>query len=213
MNPTLPESIRILLADDHALFSDGLALQLTQADPAVTVVGQVFRGADVLPAVHQHTPHVVLLDINLPAPNGIECVRALSAAFPAVKTVMLTMYAYKRFINECREAGAAAYLLKHVRVPAMLNTIRRVMTGERIFPTQPASADLHADDSFVARFKLTPTEVKIISLIRQGLSTPQIAEKLFVGFETVKSHRKNIYRKLNIAHLAELLNFARENGL
>ncbi len=212
MTPTLTEPIRILLADDHALFSDGLALQLTQADPAVTVVGQVFRGADVLPAVHQHSPHVVLLDINLPAPNGIECVRALSAAFPAVKTVMLTMYAYQRFINECREAGAAAYLLKHVRVPAIIDTIRRVLTGERIFPTSP-TADLHADDSFVVRFKLTTTEVKIISLIRQGLSTPQIGEKLFFGTETVKSHRKNIYRKLGITHLSELLDFAREHGL
>ncbi len=212
MNPALPESIRILLADDHTLFSDGLTLQLTQADPAVTVVGQVFRGIDVLPAVQEHTPHVVLLDINLPAPNGIECVRQLSVAFPAVRTVMLTMYAYQHFIDECQEAGAAAYLLKHIRVPAMLDTIRRVLTGERVFPATPAT-DLYADDDFVIRFKLTPTEIKIISLIRQGCSTKQIGEKLFVSFETVKSHRKNIYRKLNIAHLHELLNFARENGI
>ncbi len=84
--------------------------------------------------------------INLPAPNGIECVRALLAAFPAIKTVM-------------------------------------------------------------------PTEVKTISLIRQSLSTPQIVEKLFVGTETVKSHRKNIHCKLNITHLSELLDFAREHGL
>ena len=203
--------IRILLADDHALFNDGLALQLTHADPTITVVGQVFRGTDVLPAVQEYRPHVVLLDINLPTPNGIDCVRQLATSFPAVKTVMLTMYAYQRFIDECRNAGAAAYLLKHVRIPAMLDTIRRVLAGERIFPESTAT-DLHAEDNFVMRYKLTPTELKIISLIRQGLSTSQISEKLFVGFETVKSHRKNIYRKLNITHLSELLDFAKENG-
>ncbi|MEZ0539112.1 response regulator [Fibrella arboris] len=205
-------SIRVLLADDHALFSDGLALQLTQASPAVTVVGQVFRGGDVLPAVQQYAPHVVLLDINLPVPNGIDCLRQLSATYPAVKTVMLTMYAYQHFITECREAGAAAYLLKSVRVPVMLDTIVRVLTGERIFPA-PTVPDMHAEDSFVTRFKLTPTELKIIALIRQGRSTQQIGDQLFVSFETIKSHRKNIYRKLNITHLSQLLDFAHEEGL
>ena len=212
MIPILPEPIRILLADDHALFSDGLALQLTQADSSLTVVAQVFRGGDVLPAVHECSPNIVLLDINLPAPNGIECLQQLSATFPSVKTIMLTMYAYRRFINECYDAGAAAYLLKHVRVPAMLDTIRRVLAGERIFPTPP-TPDLHADDSFVVRFKLTPTEIKIIKLIRLGLSNPQIGDKLFVAVETVKSHRKNIYRKLAITNLSELINFAIEHGL
>ncbi|WP_375448274.1 response regulator [uncultured Fibrella sp.] len=204
--------VRILLADDHALFSDGLALQLTQANPAVTVVGQVFRGSDVVPAVQRYSPHVVLLDINLPVPNGIDCLRQLSATYPAVKTVMLTMYAYQHFINECREAGAAAYLLKHVRVPVMLDTIARVLIGERVFPV-PTVPDMHAADSFVTRFKLTPTELKIIALIRQGRNTQQIGEQLFVSFETVKSHRKNIYRKLNITHLSQLLDFAHEQGL
>ncbi|WP_020603414.1 response regulator [Spirosoma spitsbergense] len=212
MIPILPEPIRILLADDHALFSDGLALQLTQSDSSVTVVAQVFRGSDVLPAVHECSPDIVLLDINLPAPNGIECVRQLSATFPSVKTIMLTMYAYRRFINECYDAGAAAYLLKHVRVPAILDTIRRVLAGERIFPTPP-TIDLHADDSFVVRFKLTPTEIKIIKLIRLGLSNPEIGHKLFIAVETVKSHRKNIYRKLAITNLSELINFAIEYGL
>ncbi|MBO0934692.1 response regulator [Fibrella aquatilis] len=205
-------SVRILLADDHTLFSDGLALQLAQADPAMTVVGQVFRGADVLPAVQAHTPHVVLLDINLPAPTGIECLRQLSDTYPAVKTIMLTMYAYKRFVDECRGAGAAAYLLKHVQISTMIDTIRRVLIGERIFPTSP-TVDLHAADSFVVRFKLTPTELKVIRLMRQGLNTQQIGDQLFVSFETVKSHRKNIYRKLTITHLSDLIAFAHEHGL
>jgi DNA-binding NarL/FixJ family response regulator len=212
MTLSTPTPVRILLADDHALFSDGLALQLTQAEPRFQVVGQVARGADLLPAVQAHTPHVVLLDINLPAPNGLDCLRNLSATYPAVKTVMLTMYAYQRFVAECREAGAAAYLLKHVQIPVMLDTIRRVLTGERVFPATP-TLDLHAADSFVARFKLTPTEVKIIGLIRQGANTQQLADQLFISQETVKSHRKNIYRKLEISSLQELLAFAYEQGI
>lgn len=172
----------------------------------------MFRGADVLQAVQQYHPHVVLLDINLPAPNGIECVRQLATHFPAVRAIMLTMYAYQWFIDECRKTGAAAYLLKDVRIPAMLDTIRRVLTGERVFPASPKT-DLHEDDPFVTQFKLTPSEIKVIALIRQGLSNPQIGEKLFVGAETIKSHRRNIYQKLNISHVSELIEFARQHGI
>lgn len=213
MSITPTEMIRILLADDHALFCDGLTLQLTQADPSLKVVGQVLRGIDVLPAVQQLAPHVVLLDINLPAPNGIECVRQLVAGFQEVKAVILTMYDYQRFIQESREAGAAGYLLKHTHIAEIISTIYRIQSGERVFPEKALPDSAKADSSFVTEFKLTPTEINVIRLIRQGFSSTQIGEQLFVGYETVKSHRKNIYRKLNIKHLSELLEFARAHNL
>ncbi len=215
MSTTPPETIRILLADDHALFCDGLAMQLTKADPCLKIVGQVLRGADVLPAVLQLAPHLVLVDINLPAPNGIACVRQLTAEFPGVKAIMLTMYDYHRFQQEAREAGAAGYLLKHIRVSAIVDAIYRVMAGTNIFPDTAISdqSGNHPGNRLTEQYKLTPTEIKVITLIRQGLSSTQIGEQLFVGYETVKSHRKNIYRKLNINHLSGLLEFARIHHL
>lgn len=215
MSITSAEPIRILLADDHALFCDGLALQLAQADPALKIVGQVLRGTDVLPAVQHLTPHLVLLDINLPAPNGVACVRELAAEFPTVKAIILTMYNYQRFIQECREAGAAGYLLKQARASEIIQAIYQVLSGKRVFPDlvpfhPPADEQ---GSGLTEQYKLTPTEIKVIALIRQGLSSTQIGEQLFVGYETVKSHRKNIYRKLNINHLSALLEFARAHNL
>jgi len=206
--------IRVLLADDHVLFSDGLVLQLHAGESSVEVVGQVWRGNEVLPAVHRLSPDVVLLDINLPQLSGIDCARLLVRDFPSVRVLMLTMYDYQKFIDQCRSIGVAGYLLKSERVETIIQTVRQVYSGQTNglpdhFPNAPASHGSD-DDALVRRFNLTPTEVKIIGLVHKGLSSQQIAGRLFVSYETVKSHRKNIYRKLNIAHLSELINFANE---
>ncbi|GAB4016461.1 response regulator [Spirosoma koreense] len=207
----LPE-IRLLLVDDHALFSDGLVLQLDTPQSSVTVVGQVFQGDEVLPAISQYQPDVVLLDINLPQVNGIECARQIIDSYPDVRIIMLTMYDYQKLIDECRSIGVSGYLLKSERAETILRVIERVYAGETHFPALPARPHFE-NNVFISHYKLTPTEVKIISLIHQGLSSQQIADQLFISFETVKSHRKNIYRKLNISSLAELINFANEYAL
>lgn len=188
-------------------------MQLSYEDSPVAVVGQVFRGSDVLLAVHRLGPDVVLLDINLPAPNGLDCARRLRQEFPAVWVVMLTMYAYPKFVEECRRLGVAGYLLKEERVETIVSALQRVGAGGTVFPKTAPAPNAHEGDEFVQRFKLTPTEVKLIGLLRRGWSSQEIAAQLFVSFDTVRSHRKNIYRKLGINHLSELVDFARENGL
>ena len=194
------------------MFNDGLALQLSSADPAINIVAQVFDGTAVLPAVLAHTPDVVLLDINMPRRNGLDCARELIRDFPRAHIIMLTMYAYRKFIDECHAIGVAGYLLKHERAEVIVQSIRRVLAGERVFPPKQATA-VHEADFFIRQFKLTPTELKIIGLIRQGLSSQQMANRLFTSFETVRSHRKNIHRKLEISRIAELIEFATEHGL
>ncbi len=204
--------IRVLLVDDHVLFNDGMVLQLSYTGSPVEVAGQVFRADDVLHAVQRLSPDVVLMDINLPQQTGIDCARTLLHHVPDLHVVMLTMYNYRKFIDECRELGVSGYVLKDERIEVIIDAIKRVMAGERVFPTEPSN-HRNQPDRFVQQFGLTPTEVKIIGLIREGLSSQQIAERLFVSFETIRSHRKNIYRKLNIDHVAKLLDFANEHGL
>lgn len=201
--------IRVLIVDDHILFNDGLVLQLSDAGTLVEVVGQVFRGNDVLPAVHRTQPDVVLLDINLPQQTGLSCARQLLDAYPAIRIIMLTMYGYRKFIDQCRQIGVAGYLLKHERIDLIIRTIHDVYDGKTSFP-QGELISSHEEDFFIRQFKLTPTELKIITLIRQGLSSQQVAAQLHIGYETVRSHRKNIYRKLEITHLSELIAFANE---
>ncbi|WP_247235532.1 response regulator transcription factor [Telluribacter sp. SYSU D00476] len=208
----IPSRIRVLIADDHVMFNDGLALQLTLKDSSLEVISQVYRGEDVLPAVQRFSPHIVLLDINLPKLNGIDCARLIIKHSPSVRVIMLTMYAYRKFIKECYALGIAGYLLKNERADTIIDTIHKVMNGHLVYPeTHPSNA--HEDDFFIKKFKLTPTEIKIIGMIRRGLSSQQIANTLYVSFETIRSHRKNIYRKLSINHVSELIDFANEYGL
>lgn len=205
----------ILIADDHQLFNDGLKNLLSAADSPFRVVGQVFSGHEVIPAVVQHQPDILLLDINLPHRNGLDLAKELQQGFPAVKIIVLTMYSYLKFVNDFQLLGVAGYLLKNVRQDELLTCIRQVVAGERYFDAQLTSRvpDPHADDIFIKKFSLTPRELEVIRLMRDGLTSPEIAARIFLSEETVKTHRKNIYFKLGINSLAELIRFANEQGL
>lgn len=208
-------STTILIADDHQLFSDGLRTLLTTAHSPFTVIGQVYDGRDVIPVVHQLQPDLILLDINLPHRNGVDIARQLRREFPLVGVVIITMYSYQKLTEELRAVGVAGYLLKSASPDRLMTCLTSVVSGKPFFdqlPNEPAVA-LHEIDLFAKQFSLTPREIEIIRLIRNGLSTPQIAERLFLSVETIKTHRKNIYFKLGINSVAALILFANEQGI
>ncbi len=192
------ELTTILIADDHQLFSDGLRTLLSNANSRFTVIAQVYDGRDVIPVVHQHQPDVVLLDINLPHRNGVDIAQQLRREFPCVKVIIVTMYSYQKLIEELQEVGVAGYLLKSASSERLITCLNRVISGNVFFdhPPNERATDTRETDPFVKQFSLTPREIEIIRLIRNGLSTFQIAEKLFVSAETIKTHRRNIYYKL-----------------
>ncbi|QDK81579.1 response regulator transcription factor [Spirosoma sp. KCTC 42546] len=208
-------STTVLIADDHQLFSDGLRTLLTSVSPSYTVIGQVYDGRDVIPVVHTLQPELVLLDINLPHRNGIDIARQLQQEFPRVRVVIITMYTYKTLIEELRGAGVAGYLLKSASPDRLHTCLVNVMKGQSDYdlPVPGFSPDLHRGDLFIKQFSLTPRETELISLMRQGLSTPEMADRLFLSEETIKTHRKNIYFKLGISKLSELIQFAHGHGL
>lgn len=203
---------KILIADDHTLFNEGVRLLLQDT---YTIVGQVHDGKEVLHAVQVQNPDVILLDINLPLINGFELAQTLKKSFPRLKIIFLSMYSEPRFVEQARQIGVDGYLLKHATKQELITGIEQVRLGQHYFDPKLTAqqTNLHQDDHFVKTYALTPREVQIIRLVKQGFSNPQIAEKLFIVQETVKSHRKNLYYKLNINNLAELIAFANENGL
>ncbi|QIP12654.1 response regulator transcription factor [Spirosoma aureum] len=205
----------ILIADDHQLFNDGLRTLLTFEGSPFQVVGQVYRGDDVILGIHQLQPDVVLLDINMPHRNGIDVARQIVRDYPTVRVVIISMYNYQKFVDELKEIGVAGYLLKSASQQELISCLQSVITGGRYFDIKlnGKAAALHQEDEFVKRFKLSPRELEIIVLMREGLSAPEIARQLFISEETVKTHRKNIYYKLDINNLAELIRFANEHGL
>ncbi|GAB3909224.1 response regulator transcription factor [Larkinella knui] len=205
----------ILIADDHQLFNDGLRTLLTFEGSPFKVIEQVYSGSDVIPAIHLVNPDLVLLDINLPNRNGLDIARQVASDFPSVQVVIISMYSYRKFVDELKKIGVAGYLLKSASKQELIACLQNVMKGIAYFDAtlNGKSATLHQGDDFVKKFKLSSRELEIIVLMKQGLATPEIAIQLFLSEETVKTHRKNIYYKLKIKNLAELIRFVSEQGI
>lgn len=212
---TRTKMTKILIADDHQLFNDGMKMMLS-AEDNLQIVGQVFSGKDVLDAVHRMQPNVVLMDINMPHLNGLEAAEKLLKNYPAVRIIMLTMYSDRKFVEDCQRMGVPGYILKNSGVDEVLTAIETVLAGKRYYDpklTKSTTHHQHADDSFQKQFQLTKREIEIISLVGQSFTNDEMAEKLFLSVATVKTHRNNINLKLGINKPADLVKFAVEHGL
>lgn len=207
----IPPMTKILIADDHQLYSDGLRYTL---EKEFTVVSQIFHGRDVLFEIQRHFPHLAILDINLPGTNGLDLGRVIRNDFPEVKLVFLSMYREEAFIKIARDMGAGGYFCKESSGADILQGIKRVLGGESVFETsRPEIRSGHSHDYFVKTFSLSRRELEVIRQIRLGMSSEQIAEAMCLSYETIKSHRKNIFFKLNIGKVSELIAFAIQNGI
>ena len=214
MQPDDPN--RILLIDDHRLFNDALKILLNeQLD--LTVCGQVFQATDVLPAIQRTSPHLILLDVNLQGTNGIDLGRTILADYSHTRVLILTMYNQPKLLDEARRVGLHGYMLKDATTTDLLRGVRTVLSGNTHFdpnvgnPLPPLNDPF--GDEFAQRLNLTFREVEVIRLIKEGLSNEQIAVRLHLSVETVKTHRKNIHFKLGITKVTDLIQFAIRHGL
>lgn len=203
---------KLLIADDHTLFNEGVKQLISDH---YNIVGQVFDGKDVLTMVMVTRPDVILLDINLPSINGFDLATELRKSFETIKIIFLSMYTEPRFIEQSKQLKVDGYLLKNSTKEELILGIDSVLNGENYYDQKlnQLRPSPHQDDFFVKQFSLTPREIEIIRMIKDGMNTTEIAEKLFLGLETVKTHRKNIYFKLSISKLTELLKFALDNNI
>jgi DNA-binding NarL/FixJ family response regulator len=203
---------KILIAEDHQIFNDGLKTILSTD---FEIVAQVFHGREVIHGIQTHCPQIVVLDINLPGISGLELGKTIKKSFSAIKLVYLSMYNEVSFVKAAKEIGADGYLLKDTAGKEILSAIKAIEKGEEFFDNRlnQSLPNLHNEDYFVKKFALSKRELEVISLVRQGLSSEQIASKLALSFETVRSHRKNIFLKLGFNKNSELVEFALNNGL
>jgi DNA-binding NarL/FixJ family response regulator len=196
--------IRVVLADDHALFRSGLHELLEQH--GVDVAGEAEDGASAVEVVRDTAPDVVLMDVNMPAMSGIEATKRIRAVAPTAQVVMLTVSPDEQDVEESIYAGACGYLLKDAPVDQILAAIRAAAAGEsHLSPriaanilehvrTSPGRPDLPGE----ARAELTERETEVLRLIAEGKENPQIAEELFISVQTVKNHVSNILAKLEV---------------
>lgn len=211
--------IRILLVDDHKILRDGIC-SLVKGYDDMEIIGEAADGRSALRLVQELSPDVVIMDISMPDLNGIDATRKITADFPNVKVIALSMHYDKQFVAEIFKAGAAGYLIKDSAFDELEHAVRIVMQNktyinpqiaslviESLVTTQPSTSN-HKTFSL-----LTEREREVLQLISEGKSTKLIAADLNVSAKTVESHRRQVMGKLNIRNVAELTKYAIREGL
>ncbi|NRQ33364.1 response regulator transcription factor [Nonomuraea sp. NN258] len=211
------EPIRVLLADDHPVYRDGLALLLGSI-PGIEVAGTAADGAEAVERAADLQPDVVVMDVRMPGLDGIEATRRIAADSPHIGVVVLTMSEEDATLFAAMRAGARGYLVKGANQAEIVRAITAVAHGEAIFGPAVARrvADFFAGPTLAgnpAFPQLTPRELEILSLIAAGRANAQIATALFLSPKTVRNNVSNIFAKLHVADRAEAIVRARQAGL
>jgi DNA-binding NarL/FixJ family response regulator len=214
--------IKLMIADDHKLFREGLKALLAVTDD-IEIVAEAEDGDSALKKSTELQPDVILMDINMPGLNGIHATQQIVEKFPQIGIIMLTMLEDDASVFNAMRAGARGYLLKGADPQEVLSVIRAVAEGQALFgpaiamrlmnyfkelSLRPSSPQLHT--SFP---DLTERELEVLRLISQGLNNQEIAQKLVLSPKTVRNHITNIFSKLQVADRAQAIVRAREAGV
>jgi two-component system, NarL family, response regulator NreC len=213
------KTIRVLLADDHALIRAGLRL-VVQLHPEFTVVGEADDGRQAVAMAQSLKPDVVVMDIGMPNLNGIEASRQIRESLPETQVVMLSMHSDEGYILQALKAGARAYLLKDSAESDLARAIHAAADGKSFF--SPAVGKVLLED-YMRKLRrtggedsydlLTPREREILQLVAEGKSSKEIASLLDLSVYTVETHRSRIMQKLNLRGVPELILYAVRKGI
>jgi DNA-binding NarL/FixJ family response regulator len=216
------QPIRILIADDHPIFRDGLR-RLLEAEPGLKVIGEAQDGAEAVRLTRQLRPDILLLDLAMPRHPGLEALRDLSVGSGnGVRVILLTAAAEKHQIVEALQLGARGVVLKDSATQLLLKSIHTVMTGEYWVGRESVSnlvqylrtlVQSSSEESRQKKFGLTPRELEIVSAVVAGYSNKEIAEYFKISEDTVKHHLSNIFDKLGVSTRLELALFAVNQAL
>lgn len=200
--------IKVLLVDDHTIVIEGLRAVL-EGHERIEIAAIANNGEEALSILKEKTDiKVVVLDINMPVMDGLTCAKRIKSSYPKVKIIVLTMYAQKSFIEEILKIGVDGSLLKSNSGKELEEAILRVSSGKSYYDLIHEFNDVNEQ---VLQYKLGDREIEIIKLLAEGLTSYQIAEKLFISENTVKTHRKNILKKTELHNTSQLIQFALNN--
>lgn len=209
---------RVIIADDHPVVVQGIKDVLEESGN-FSVVGTFNEGRALLQSPMLASADVLLLDLNMPALDGLQALVQLSRLKLPLKVIVVTTYLSLQLVERCREAGASGYLIKSENLYQLTKIIESVMAGENVFPDfshqeQLLQNDFSYFDEFLKKYKLTKREVEIIRLVCNDLHSKEIAGKLCLSTFTVQTHRRNIVKKLGLDDSKiSLYRFASENGI
>jgi DNA-binding NarL/FixJ family response regulator len=213
--------IRVLLADDHALFREGLA-GILDAQPDLEVIGEAGDGLEVIVKAQELKPDLIVMDVSMPGCDGVEATQRIKKNLPEVTIVMLTVRNEDEKLFEAIKSGAQGYLLKSIRSRDLVSLLRGAVQGEAAITSSMGGRMLEEfrrlaqqesrfpDDDAIS---LTRREQEVLSLVAEGATDQEIAQELSISIHTVKSHMRNILGKLHLSHRHEAALFALREGL
>jgi len=213
----MEDKIRVLIADDHTLFREGL-VSLLDSIPDIEVVASVEDGGQSIKAAAEHLPDVILMDLQMPEVNGIEATRRIIETSPHIGVIMVTMFEDDDSVFAAMRVGARGYILKGADQDDMVRAIRAVARGEALFGPSIAKRLMNYFYPSVqpppqAFPELTDREREVLELVAQGLANAEIAGKLSISLKTVRNHVSNIFNKMQVTDRVQAAIRAREAGM
>jgi two-component system, NarL family, response regulator NreC len=206
--------IRILLADDHTLFRQGIKT-LLGVEPDMQVIGEAANGNEAVERAEELRPDLVLMDVGMPGLSSFEATRQIRKNFPATKVLMLTMYDDEDYLVEGMDVGASGYVLKDTPSAQLVAAIRDVSNGGSYLSPRMLSqlvddfrSRLRSDNRLPRFATLTPREKEVLKMLAEGSSSKEIAGDLNLSVKTVEAHKFNLMRKLDIHNKAQLVQYA-----
>lgn len=219
MNNT--EEIRVVMADDHEIFRDGFRLTLSRA-AGITLVAEASDGIELVKQVTEHQPHVVITDIKMPNMDGIAAARQISARWPSVGIIGLSMFDEEELIVEMLEAGASGYLLKNADKAEVIEAIKAVHRKESFYCRHTSNRlammigqKRHGSQSNSSKPKveLTEKEAEVLQLVCNEFTNKDIADRLYLSVRTVEGLRIKIMEKMDVSNSVGMVVFAMQHGL
>jgi len=211
------DAYRIVLADDHPLFRQGIR-KIIEERAGLKVVGEVSDGLELLELLKKAPPDLVIMDIAMPNLRGIEATREAKVVCPEVKVLILTMYNNPEYLHHSLLAGADGYVLKEDSYKELFSAIKKIRKGEIYLPQNLSDqmpeevVQRRASDSKKFFDRLTLREREVLKLVSEGRSSKEIADLLFISVRTAEHHRANLKKKLDIHRTAELTKYAIRKG-
>ncbi len=215
------KTIKVLLVEDHDIVRQGISA-LLENDPEIEVVGEAFNGADALQKIRKLQPDIILMDMNMPVMNGLECTLQVKKEFPNKKVLILSMHDHESYLIDLLDAGADGYLLKNTSKDELRFAIRKVANdGMYMGPefTLNMLAKYKASNSYLSpaannnNHGITEREMDVLKLVAEGKTNNEIARELFTSVRTIETRRKNLLDKTGTTNSATLIRYSLKNGL
>jgi DNA-binding NarL/FixJ family response regulator len=210
------EKLKLIIADDHTMFLQGI-ISLIEHESSIKIVGKAVNGIEVLNILKIQSADIVILDISMPEMDGIELSKILKKEYPFIKIIIVSTHSNAKIISRLIRIGVNGYLLKNAEKAELLEAIYTVADGEKYFSKDVEDQYLSNNQKIEKQIsnltELSSREKEILVLIAHEYNTAEIAEKTFISLNTVNTHRRNLLSKLNAKNTAGLVKYAVENGL